>query len=130
MENLKPIVIKEIKMASYLKNGIWTECEDYVDNSWRDDGGGLEEVVFRLGYEKEVSMFDTFEARLEIYQINLISDMPEFLVIFCPFNAIQNIYIDSVRDLICFFKEIKPMMDLILRDEEIKNDWRHEYGNK
>ena len=123
MENLKPIVIKEIKMASYLKNGIWTECEDYVDNSWHDDDdGGLEEVAFRLGYEKEVSMFDTFEARLEIYQINLISDMPEFLVIFCPFNAIQNIYIDSIHDLICFFKEIKPMMDLILKDEEIKNN--------
>lgn len=114
-------MIKERKMASYLKNGIWIECDDYVDNSWNDDEG-LEDVVFRIGYSKEISMFDTYDSKLDIYQIELISDMPKFYVAFCPFySAVQNIYIHSTHDLICFFKEIKPMMDLILKDEEIKN---------
>ena len=123
MENLKPMVIKDRKMASYLKNGIWTECEDYVDNSWDDDSEGLKEVAFKLGYEKEVSMFDTYDSKLDIYRIDLISDMPKFYVAFCPFySEVQNIYIHSVHDLISFFKEIKPMMDLILKDEEMKNN--------
>lgn len=110
---------KERKPASYLKNGTWTTCEDYVFNSWVD-GDDFECAASKCGYVLERNMLDIGHSMIEIFRSENAL-MPDFFVTYCICSAVEHIYIHGVPDLILFFEKIKPMVDLVLMDQKMED---------